>query len=58
MYFQRCLEIKEKFKGRESTDCALTLNNIGMVFSNQGRLKEALSQYKRSLEIREAIKGP
>lgn len=29
-----------------------------MVFSNQGKLQEALINYTRSLEIREAIKGP
>jgi hypothetical protein len=35
-YYTRCLEIKEKIKGKDSIDCAIALNNIGLFYDNQG----------------------
>ena len=36
-YYERCLEILEKVKGKGSIDTALTLNNIGMVYYSYGQ---------------------
>ena len=44
-------------KGKESFDCANTLNNIGLDYKDQGKLNEALEYYSRALNIKERVKG-
>ena len=44
-------------KGKESFDCADTLNNIGNVYYDQNKLNLALEYYNRALSIKEKVKG-
>ena len=44
-------------KGKESLDCADTLNNIGLVYKDQGKFNLALEYYRRALIIFEKYKG-
>jgi hypothetical protein len=51
------LQIKEKIKGKDSTDVATTLNNIGSVYDSSGNFSKALEYYERCLNIKSKIKG-
>jgi len=53
----RALNIKEKVRGKDSFDCAKTLNNIGLVYQDQEKLNQALEYYNKSLSIKEKVKG-
>ncbi|KAJ5627817.1 hypothetical protein N7490_010045 [Penicillium lividum] len=55
--FKRALEGKEKAWGREHTSTLNTVNNLGTLFRNQGRLQEAEAMYKRALDGYEAAFG-
>jgi tetratricopeptide (TPR) repeat protein len=55
--FSRALTIKEKQTGKDSMDCAQTLNNLGGVYKKMEKFTEALSYYSRSLAIKAKIKG-
>ncbi len=50
-YYERCLEIETKIKGKDSIDVAETLNNIGSVYYNKGDYPKALECYERCLYI-------
>lgn len=41
-YYERCLDIKSKVKGKDSMDVATTLNNMGSVYDNVGNFTKAL----------------
>lgn len=56
-YFSRALTIKEKQTGKDSLDCAQTLNNLGAVYKKMGKFVDALGYYSRALAIKEKIKG-
>lgn len=52
------LAIREKTLGPEHPDTALTLNNLAMLYSNQGKYEEAVPLYQRALAISEKALGP
>ena len=41
--------------GKESIQWAHTLNNIGILYSDQGKLDEALESYNKALTIHQKI---
>ena len=51
------MKIKTEIKGKDSIDVALTLENIGIVYWNQGNYPKALEYYESSLKIKTKIKG-
>ena len=40
-----------------SIACAITLNNIGLVYKGHGNYEKALEHYGRCLQIQERVKG-
>src|SRR5262249_16063197 len=56
--FKRALAIREKALGPEHPDTAGGLNNLALLFSDQGCYEEAEPLYKRALAIREKVLGP
>ncbi|KAK4097173.1 hypothetical protein N658DRAFT_561942 [Parathielavia hyrcaniae] len=55
--YQRALEGKEKALGRDHTSTLDTVNNLGVLYADQGRLAEAESMYQRALEGKEKALG-
>jgi tetratricopeptide (TPR) repeat protein len=49
--YMKCLEIREKIKGKDSLDVAASLNNIAGVYDDQGKSDLALENYFKCLEI-------
>ncbi len=47
----KCLNIKKAHYGENDFYLAHTYNNIGNVYSDQGRLDQALEMYMKSLNI-------
>lgn len=43
--------------GKESIECANTLNNIGNVYKEQEHLDEALEYHNKALKIYEKVNG-
>ena len=54
---KRALAIREKVFGPNHPEVAQTLNNLGVLYANEGRYAEAEPLYKRALEIRIASYG-
>jgi len=54
----RALGIAEKVQGAEHPDVATSLNNLAMLYKDQGRYQEAEPLLKRALGIREKFLGP
>jgi tetratricopeptide (TPR) repeat protein len=57
-FFQRLLEIREHALGPNHPDVANSLDDLAIIYQNQGRYAEALPLIQRSLEIREHALGP
>ena len=55
---KRSLAIDEKALGPDHPNVATTLNNLGLLYSDQARYDEAEPLLKRSLSIREKTLGP
>jgi tetratricopeptide (TPR) repeat protein len=55
--YQRALEGKEKALGREHTSTLDTVNNLGNLYSDQGKLDEAEKMYQQALEGYEKALG-
>ena len=55
---QRALDGYEKALGPDHTLTLGTVNNLGNLYSDQGRLKEAEAMYRRALEGYEKALGP
>ena len=51
--YERALAIREKVRGPEHPDTALSLNNLGSVLYSQGDLAAARPLHERALAIRE-----
>ena len=47
--YQRAMEGYEKALGRDHTSTLNTVNNLGILYRDQGRLTEAESMYQRAL---------
>ncbi|TEY32460.1 hypothetical protein BOTCAL_0730g00010 [Botryotinia calthae] len=56
MYF-RVLEDYEKVFGSDHTSTFITINNLGILYKNQGKLAEAEKMYHRALEGSEKALG-
>jgi tetratricopeptide (TPR) repeat protein len=56
--YQRALEGKEKAWGLEHTSTLDTVNNLGNLYTNLGRLDEAEKMYQRALQGKEKAWGP
>ena len=41
-FYERCLQIQEESKGRESLDVAASLKSLGMLYHNQSNHAKAL----------------
>jgi hypothetical protein len=48
--YKRALRGKEKVLGTEHTSTLQTVNNLGILYSNQGKLAEAEEMYRRALQ--------
>ena len=55
---RRALTIREKALGPAHSSVAVALNDIGSLFSLQGKHDQALDYYRRALAIREKALGP
>jgi tetratricopeptide (TPR) repeat protein len=55
---QRVLAIREKALGADQPDVAASLNNLALLYANQGRYADAEPLYKPALAIREKALGP
>jgi tetratricopeptide (TPR) repeat protein len=56
--YERALAGKEKALGPEHTSTLDTVNNLGIIYTDQGRLAEAEEMYKRALAGYEKALGP
>jgi len=52
------LAIKEKYYGKGHNELAMTLNNLGLVYSKSNQHQKAIELYRKAIEIRESIFGP
>jgi tetratricopeptide (TPR) repeat protein len=50
LHYQRCLTIQERVKGKDAIDCASTLNNIGLVYKEQRRLRTGTAALPKMLD--------
>lgn len=55
---ERLLKLIEQTFGPNHPATAATLNNIAIVYENQGQYEEALKAYTRALAIKEKALGP
>ena len=55
---QKALETAEKKYGPSSPETSLSLNNLALIYKNQGDLEKAATLYKRSLSIAEILVSP
>jgi tetratricopeptide (TPR) repeat protein len=56
--YQRALAGKERALGPDHTSTLTTVNNLGLLYSDQGRLNEAKEMYQRALTGYEKALGP
>jgi tetratricopeptide (TPR) repeat protein len=56
--YQRALQGREKAWGPEHTSTLDTVNNLGILYKNLGRLDEAEKMYQRALQGKEKAWGP
>jgi hypothetical protein len=49
--YLKCLKIRKLTIGENNPETAITYNNIGSVYNNQGEYKKALENYFKCLEI-------
>ena len=56
--FKRALEVREKSLGPDHPNVAISLNNLAVIYSNQGKHWEAELIHKRALKILEKALGP
>jgi tetratricopeptide (TPR) repeat protein len=56
--FQRALQGREKILGLDHTQTLDTVNCIGTVYKDQGRLNESMEMLQRALKGKERILGP
>lgn len=56
--YQRALVGKEKALGLDHTSTLITVNSLGILYSDQGKLQEAEEMYQRALVGFEKALGP
>jgi tetratricopeptide (TPR) repeat protein len=56
--YERALKGKEKAWGPEHTSTLDTVNNLGIIYKDQGKFKEAEEMYNRALKGYEKALGP
>ena len=57
-YLTRALAIREHVLGPNHPNTANSLNNLAVLYDNQGKYKEAEPLYQRALAISERVLGP
>jgi tetratricopeptide (TPR) repeat protein len=55
--YQRALQRYEKALGRDHTSTISTVNNLGLLYTDQGKLDEAEKMYQRALQEYEKALG-
>lgn len=55
---KRALDGEEKPWGPEHTSTLNTVNNLGLLYKDQGKLVEAQKMYERALDGKEGLRGP
>ena len=58
MMYNRALASKEKVWGPDYTSTLDTVNNLGLLYADQGHLEEAEMMYNRALAGYEKVCGP
>ncbi|WYZ36189.1 hypothetical protein EsH8_XI_000072 [Colletotrichum jinshuiense] len=56
--YERALQGYEKAWGPDHTSTLDTVNNLGNIYKDQGRLKEAEAMYQQALQGKEKALGP
>jgi Flp pilus assembly protein TadD len=56
--YQRALQGKEKAWGPEHTSTLDTVNNLGLLYADQGKLADARVMYSKALAGYEKVVGP
>ncbi|MBP5540264.1 MAG: tetratricopeptide repeat protein [Bacteroidales bacterium] len=56
-YLNKALTIREKVLGTYHSDTAVSYNNIGLLYRNQGNSSQAIEYHKKALEIRKKVLG-
>ena len=56
--YRQALRDREKVQGPEHPDTITSVNNLGLVLSDQGKYEEAEAMYRRALRDREKVQGP
>ena len=55
--YLRQIALSEELYGKDSTDTAISYNNIGLVYDNKGDYDKALEYYSKALNIKEKVLG-
>ncbi len=55
--YKSSLEIIERVLGEDYPDTAACYNNLAGVYENQGKYREAEDLYKKSIQIKERVRG-
>jgi tetratricopeptide (TPR) repeat protein len=55
--YERALQGREKTLGTEHTSTLQTVDNLGVLYQNQGKLAEAEQMFERALQGREKALG-
>jgi eukaryotic-like serine/threonine-protein kinase len=57
-HYERALRIKESLLGPDHPDVAMTVHNLAVLRTTEGRREEAEALYRRALAIFERALGP
>ena len=55
--YKEALAIRKKVLGEEHPSVATSLNNLGLLYNNQGKYDEAEKMYKEALAIHKKVSG-
>lgn len=55
--FEIALAIKEAYYGKNHTELAMTLNNLGLVYAKLGQYQKAIVLYQKALSIKQQFFG-
>ena len=55
--YLKALKVAQKILGQEHSITAMCYNNLGYIYSKQGKNQEALENYQKALKIAQKILG-